>query len=334
MVDSVMKDDVLSLCAKADVSASGYKRFSSMNQWSAAEAPQPVLVTTAVEPLPEPPVGVSPTFPIAQLAANQPASFFPTATAQERPLSSLCKVFEQTREAAARPRQRTQTAVCPVLAATGGCGTTTVLATLGRVLSILGENVLLVESTGSQTLPLYFGGEPTERGLLRYQSQTNPFEGAVHVFLPESDDEGPVYRSIAQLSGEVQHVFLAPSERLRERMGNRLWVDGSCLVVITPELRSVLAVDRILRTLDSQTKAHFLLNRFNADKPLHMLTREKLHAQLGDSLLPLTLPESDEVENALASGLTVLDSAPKSKISDAYFQLAGWLRNAQAGTSR
>ncbi len=49
-----------------------------------------------------------------------------------------------------------------------------------------------------------------------------------------------------------------------------------------------------------------------------------MRKQLGAKLLPFTIRRSDLVSEALASGMTVLDYAPKSAIVDDLMRLAAW----------
>ncbi len=325
MAESKTKDDVLSLCSKAEVDVATYKRFPDTFRWDL-----PAAVHPAPLPLPSqvPAAAKEATFPLAQLAANQSPTLI-----KEKNVSSLDKVFDRNSDGALRSLARLgrpSRTVWPVLCSVGGCGTTTVLATLGRALSILGESVLLVDAGGSPTLPLYFGGQTGEHGLLCFRSQGNRFEGAVHILQSYGEEDAPVSRAMAQLADDTHHVLLAPTTAMSVRMVDRLWIDGACLIVITPELRSLLAIEQILKRLPSPVRAHFLLNRVDVSNPLHAITRERLAAQLGDRLLPFVVPEASEISDALASGFTVIDTHPRSVAADSYFQLAEWLRAASA----
>jgi hypothetical protein len=90
----------------------------------------------------------------------------------QRQLASLAKVH--TGRAAGAP-------ILQLLAAIGGCGITTILATLGRALSILGERVLLVDPQGPPTLQSLYNMQRQGPGLLGSTHPRSRFEGQVHV---------------------------------------------------------------------------------------------------------------------------------------------------------
>jgi cellulose biosynthesis protein BcsQ len=74
----------------------------------------------------------------------------------------------------------------------------------------------------------------------------------------------------------------------------------------------------------------YLLNQFDASLPLHLDVREVLRQQLGDRLLPTVVRRSPAVSEALAEGMTVVDYAPNSPVTEDYLNIAAWLRNVSA----
>jgi cellulose synthase operon protein YhjQ len=109
------------------------------------------------------------------------------------------------------------------------------------------------------------------------------------------------------------------------------------LVPIVPDLNSVVSLTTVDNFFRQQTGADgrpvapfYLLNQFDASLPLHLDVREVLRQQLGDRLLPTVVRRSPAVSEALAEGMTVVDYAPNSPVTEDYLNIAAWLRNVSA----
>ena len=64
-------------------------------------------------------------------------------------------------------RKRSRRPVLAVFSLAGGVGKTSLVATLGRALSSLGEKVLLADTTSHGLLPFYFGASELRPGVVR-----------------------------------------------------------------------------------------------------------------------------------------------------------------------
>jgi cellulose biosynthesis protein BcsQ len=97
---------------------------------------------------------------------------------------------------------------------------------------------------------------------------------------------------------------------------------------------SLAAVDNFFRQHHSADgraiQPFYLLNQFDASLPLHLDVREVLRQQLGDRLLPTVVRRSPAVSEGLAEGMTVVDYAPASPVTEDYLNIAAWLRNLSA----
>jgi cellulose biosynthesis protein BcsQ len=78
---------------------------------------------------------------------------------------------------------------------------------------------------------------------------------------------------------------------------------------------------------------YYVLNQFDPSLPLHLDVREVLREQLGDRLLPFTLRRTPAVSEALAEGMTVMDYAPNSAVTEDYASLAAWVKSLSAPAS-
>jgi cellulose synthase operon protein YhjQ len=231
-----------------------------------------------------------------------------------------------------------------VFSLAGGVGKTCLAATLGRVLSALGEHTLLVETAACGILPFYFGSRELRPGVVRTFFPPGAFG---------EDCDEPVQMLNLQgdgSPGESSRHDPLLGELLRNGRGagrivvdvataNRLWMSRllslrpTLLVPILPDMSSVACLGP-LEALDAGSgngeKALYLLNQFDASSPLHRDVRAILQQQLGDRLLPFVLRRSSLVSEALAEGMTVIDYAPGSEVAADYHDLAAWLRSLSA----
>ena len=67
------------------------------------------------------------------------------------------------------------------------------------------------------------------------------------------------------------------------------------------------------------------MNKFDESQPLHVEVRDWLTKHSIDHNI-VTLRQADEVSEALAEGMTVIDYAPDSGIAEDYFQLGAMIR--------
>jgi cellulose synthase operon protein YhjQ len=111
-------------------------------------------------------------------------------------------------------------------------------------------------------------------------------------------------------------------------------VATTVLVPIVPDLNSVVSITAVDNFFRQQVSAdgraiqpYYVLSQFDASLPLHMDVREVLKQQLGDRLLPIAVRRSPAVSEGLAEGMTVVDYAPNSPVTEDYLNIAAWLRN-------
>lgn len=235
-----------------------------------------------------------------------------------------------------------RTRLLAVFSLAGGVGKTSLVATLGRVLSSQGERVVLADTTPHGLLPIYFGLHELRPGELRTISP------------PADTSAMPISVAACDIAGKGEserQQEIATDEILRNGQGSqRLLLDlasGSSwllhrmvdlhpvvLVPLAPDMNSVLslqAVEKLFRTItDSDGRPllpFYVLNQFDATLPLHLDVREVLRRQLGDRLLRIAIRRSPAVSEALAEGMTVVDYVPDAPVSQDYLDVASWLRS-------
>ncbi len=231
----------------------------------------------------------------------------------------------------------------------GGVGKTCLAATLGRVLSAIGEHVLLAETAACGLLPFYFGSRELRPGVVRtffppgafgedcdapvqmlnLQGDGSPGEGSQPNALPHDPfPHDPFLGELLRDGRGASRIVVDVATANRKWMSHLLSLRPTLLIPILPDMSSVACLGS-LEAFDGE-KAVYLLNQFDASLPLHRDVRAILQQQLGDRLLPFVLHRSSLVSEALAEGMTVIDYAPGSEVAADYRDLAGWLRSLSA----
>jgi cellulose synthase operon protein YhjQ len=262
---------------------------------------------------------------------------------------ALKGVFEQPgQEPVEAPPIRQKEIRTPVLAVfslAGGVGKTSLVATVGRALSSLGEKVLLADTTSHGLLPFYFGASELRQGSVRTFSPPSGSTDAP-IYLVSYDVEQKAHDEEAQqkLAEEVLNSSRGTHRILLDLTANSGWIVGhlsrmnpTILVPLAPDMNSVISVQAIEKFFNGMIdgdgrplEPYYLLNQFDASLPLHLDVREVLRRQLGDRLLPFVIRRAPIVSEALAEGMTVVDYSPDSPVSEDYMNVATWLRNIAA----
>ena len=230
----------------------------------------------------------------------------------------------------------------------GGVGKTSLAATLGCILSLHGEEVLLIDTTSRGVLPFYFGVR-----------ELRP--GEVRTCLPREDGGGATISltvcSAVGMEGDERRQKMLADEIMRHVQGDRRVVldldAGSSwllrcltelqpivLVPVTGEMNSALSlrdVERLFKGMaesgERSAMPYYLINQFDASLPLHLDVREVLRRRLGERLLEFAVRRSAAVSEALAAGMTVVEYAPDAAVVQDYNDVASWLRRVTAAVA-
>ena len=243
-------------------------------------------------------------------------------------------------------RQESRTPVLAVFSLAGGVGKTSMVATLGRSLSSIGEKVLLADTTSHGLLPYYFGASELRPGVVRTFSP------------PSGSTDAPIYMVSYETGNDRESQERFGSELATSASGtHRILLDlnatsgwiirrlpgmvPTVLVPVAPDMNSVISLQSVEKyfagVVDSDGRAikpYYVINQFDAALPLHLDVREVLRRQLGERLLPVTIRRAPAVSEALAEGMTVVDYAPDTGVAEDYLNLANWLRGISAPASQ
>lgn len=282
----------------------------------------------------------------------QPANGDTLQQSRERVASrwyALKGVFDQpgTTPAEVQPtrQKETRTPVLAVFSLAGGVGKTSLVATLGRSLSSLGEKVLLTDTTTHGLLPFYFGASELRQGTVRtFSPPSGSTDAPIYLVSYDADrrrDDEAAEEALAEeitTSGRGTHRVLLDLTAASAWVVRRLArTNPVILVPLAPDMNSVISLQMVERLFADVSNAegrplqiYYLLNHFDASVPLHLDVREVLRRQLGDRLLPFVIRRAPVVSEALAEGMTVVDYAPEAPVAEDYLHVANWLRTQAA----
>jgi len=322
--------------------------------------PVPELIRSRADERSIPSAESAPAWLYASTPAPRTAATFPDAApatdslqdSRERVASrwfALKGVFEQPSEspaALASVRQReVQPPILAIFALAGGVGKTSLVATLGRTLSALGEKVLLADTTSHGLLPYYFGASELRPGVVRtFSPPSGSTDAPIYLVSFDIDQRAKDHATQDLLAEEIARSSSGTHRALLDLNSGSGWLIRSLsrlrptvLVPVAPDMNSVIS----LQTLENYFKdvmdedgnpilPYYILNHFDASLPLHLDVREVLRRQLGERLLPFVVRRAPAVSEALAEGMTVVDYAPDAAIAVDYMNIAIWLRNLSA----
>jgi cellulose synthase operon protein YhjQ len=262
---------------------------------------------------------------------------------------ALKGVFEQPGqeqpEAAPVRQKETRTPVLAVFSLAGGVGKTSLVATVGRALSSMGEKVLLTDTTSHGLLPFYFGASELRQGTVRtFSPPSGSTDAPIYLVSYDVDQMGNDGAAQEQLAEEIINNSRGTQRILLDLTVGSSWIvrrlsrlNPTILVPVAPDMNSVISLQTVEKFFSGVNdgdgrplQPFYVLNQFDTSLPLHLDVREVMRRQLGDRLLPFVIRRAPSVSEALAEGMTVVDYAPDAPVAEDYLNLATWLRTVAA----
>jgi cellulose synthase operon protein YhjQ len=290
--------------------------------------------------------------PITQLSPVQSSVADTLQHSRERVAArwyALKGVFEQPgqeqAEAAPVRQKETRTPVLAVFSLAGGVGKTSLVATVGRALSSMGEKVLLTDTTSHGLLPFYFGASELRQGAVRtFSPPSGSTDAPIYLVSYDIDQKGSDDAVQEQLAEEIINNSRGTHRILLDLNLSSSWIvrrmsrlNPTILVPVAPDMNSVISLQTLEKFFSGVNdgdgrplQPYYVLNQFDTSLPLHLDVREVLRRQLGDRLLPFVIRRAPAVSEALAEGMTVVDYAPDAPVAEDYLNLATWLRTVAA----
>jgi cellulose synthase operon protein YhjQ len=290
--------------------------------------------------------------PITQLSPIQSSVADTLQHSRERVAArwfALKGVFEQPGqeqpEAAPVRQKETRTPVLAVFSLAGGVGKTSLVATVGRALSSMGEKVLLTDTTSHGLLPFYFGASELRQGTVRtFSPPSGSTDAPIYLVSYDVDQKGSDEAAQETLAEEIINNSRGTHRILIDLTVNSSWIvrrlsrmNPTILVPVAPDMNSVISLQTVEKFFSGVNdgdgrplQPFYVLNQFDTSLPLHLDVREVMRRQLGDRLLPFVIRRAPAVSEALAEGMTVVDYAPDAPVAEDYLNLATWLRTVAA----
>lgn len=221
-----------------------------------------------------------------------------------------------------------------LFASAGGCGVTTIAATIARLLSDSNESIALIDDTPQSLLGAYFGLRSFGGGVRTIAHPDFAERSSVHIVnRPRAVGDDWIASACENLDGEFDRMILDMSPMFPPSYLKKVLRDAVAIVPLLPDLRTACRIEPMLKRLialrdecDSPLPIYFLLSQFDPQVRLHCEIAEWLQESFRSLVLPLTLRRGDEISEALADGGTVIDYAPSSGIAVDYRMLAAWIQ--------
>jgi cellulose synthase operon protein YhjQ len=248
-------------------------------------------------------------------------------------------------EAAPVRQKETRTPILAVFSLAGGVGKTSLVATVGRALSSMGEKVLLTDTTSHGLLPFYFGASELRHGTVRtFSPPSGSTDAPIYLVSYDVDNAGNNEAAQDQLAEDIINNSRGTHRILLDLTQGSSWIvrrmfrlNPTILVPVAPDMNSVISLQTVEKFFHGindgdgrPLQPFYVLNQFDTSLPLHLDVREVLRRQLGDRLLPFVIRRAPAVSEALAEGMTVVDYAPDAPVAEDYLNVATWLRTVAA----
>lgn len=230
--------------------------------------------------------------------------------------------------------------VVTILGLSGGCGRTTVAATMASALARMGERILLVHAMSDDMTPCHFGMTATRPGWVRSFVPRNYENGSVHIVA--YDDAVPVSAQQASewlasqlpgMNGQIDRILV--QERWSQTQEAAFaGLSNACIVTLIPDVKCMNRLPLFARWLAAQEQVIgrsiptcYLLNQFDSAVQFHADMRQWLRSELGVRLLPFHICRTDAITEALGTGTTLLEYASESPAVNDFLRLAAWTRD-------
>jgi len=311
--------DVVALFRKAGLPDSGtYRDFSYSRVPVADHGESAEMITNDV------------TRDLSEILSCESARFDAYRERRAQPLKS---VFMEVPPEATAETPAVGTSIA-VFSLAGGVGKTMLASTLARILSGRNHRVMLANFASSFAMRHLYGTNSQTVGPF---TLLHPSQGEVHLpmtlveageTLGEQDQDHTLKLIKTATRGADVSLFDFQSGRSKFNL-ERLRMASQILVPILPDVQSALTLQAIEGFLRGRHGAeldiHYILNRYQESRPAHREMRDRFQGMLGDALVPFVIRDEPEIQDAMRSGLTIVDYAPHLEIVEDLRSVGEWV---------
>jgi MinD-like ATPase involved in chromosome partitioning or flagellar assembly len=312
MADHV-PDDIFALCSRFDLDLDNYRIFPKVVSAPAEESTAPVAG-----------ISVPPLAPLQDCAEKETETVHnvvvPPALGRFTLRNLWVQVGLSPERRPSRPLTHLLASRTVIRGVAGGCGATTVSATLARIFSKNQQRCGVVTHKDNAVLPCYFGDSSLLHGNQHAISIASGQDATVRI-LTVSEIEAALAAGSALYELDLFLVDHPEGVQLFES-DSAVPSPASIVLVAVPDVSSVIHAQR-LRALYSQeflaTRLVCVLNKFDRKQPLHLEICEWFTRNFPQMA---TISRTDLVNESLADGMSVIDWAPDSEVAHEFTGLS------------
>jgi cellulose biosynthesis protein BcsQ len=341
--DGIAKD-IAHLYSWANVQDTHYRDFSKQRREQRVQSSQsaekvesePAPVTAAQDPSIElepvrssPPIEIT-TIPELSTATQPVRSDLTTASLDISQWFARTPLFPARELLADHPSTQSSIAIYSLA---GGVGKSTLAANLAATLCSLGEETLIVDTSGLSLLPFFFGASDFKAGIRSFFAP-GPDQIPVRVICSEDSDENWLESQVKPAMRASQRTIFDIGSVPEELLADIFALCSIVLVPLLPDLNSVLTIRKIEHKVASLAasgrqapKVYYFFNEYDSAREIDQQAHAIAVQQCGKRLLQLSVRFGPENTEALAYRTTVTDLAPGCPVSHDYREIAKWLRS-------
>src|SRR6266567_4103969 len=136
-------------------------------------------------------------------------------------------------------------------------------------------------------------------------------------------------RTIQDSSLQADTVLLDLPANGNARTIESLKTADHIVVPLTADMHSAMTVRWVQELLSrvslASRKVHYVLNRYDSSRSMHCEMCHELQEMLGSALLPNFIREEPQIQDAMRSGVTIIDHAPHTEVVAELQELAKWV---------
>jgi cellulose biosynthesis protein BcsQ len=214
----------------------------------------------------------------------------------------------------------------------GGVGKTMLATSLCRVMNGRRRRVVLANCANSFGLQHLLGPDAHTIGSFTFVNLHENTSALPLILIDATEtggsgELGSALKLIQDASEHAHTIILDLPVGLSAVTRETLSIADHIFIPILPDMHSAVtlrSMDTLVELAD-RPEVHYILNRYDSSRALHREMRDRLQNILGDALLPIYIREDPQIQDAMHSGVTIVDYAPQSEVVADLQALGKWV---------